>query len=127
MLKRFAKDLQHLELKGIHLDTQNVMDIAQIKTLKTLKISWTNSHLFTPENILEFAKNCHQLESIQFFNLSNWMMNVDGNSDNAMKFKTAFNTFFEERKEPLKSLSIQLKAKKGKFHFDLYFFEHLEK
>ena len=116
MLKRFAKDLQHLELKGIHLDTQNVMDIAQIKTLKTLKISWTNSHLFTPENILEFAKNCYQLESIQFFNLRNWMMNVDGNSDNAMKFKTAFNTFFEERKETLKSLSLANFTSSSSYH-----------
>ena len=53
---------------------------------------------FTPENILEFSNNCPNLESISFF--------IKIGHKNINQMKHAFNTFFNAKRQTLKSFAI---------------------
>ena len=71
-IKSYCKELEHLYLRDVTFGSNNVIfQIAQIKTLKSLKITAKSSMstwygTFTPKTILEFSNNCPNLEAITF-------------------------------------------------------------
>ena len=89
------KALEHLEIsKFQYRNPQVTLPFTEFKSLRSLKIS--PGHRFTPEEIMDLANNCHQLEDIELTNLSfnDWNL-----------LKQSFDTFFLERSQTLRRLS----------------------
>ena len=102
-INHFCKDLEHLELSDVKFNSENVSQIAQIKSLKSFKWSQQIGRtigLFTPENIIDFANNCKNLETIPLY--IDYVS--DSDSDSFKQMNQAVDTFFQQRKFSLKSL-----------------------
>ena len=101
-INNYCKELEHLQIRDVKIDSSKVISqIAQITTLKSLKISMTSTAMdgkFTPKNILEFSNNCPNLEAISFY--------INIGSENITQMNHAFDTFFNSKKQTLKSFSI---------------------
>ena len=101
-INNYCKELEHLQIKDVEFTSPKVISqIAQITTLKSFKISMTSTVMngkFTKQNVLDFANNCPNLEAISFYT------NIGSKNINQMKH--AFDTFFNSKKQTLKSFSI---------------------
>ena len=101
-ITNYCRELEHLHIRDVVLDSSKVISqIAQNTMLKSLKISMTSYGMdgkFTPENVLEFANNCQNLEDIKIY------INID--STNITQANHAFDVFFNSKKQTLKSFSI---------------------
>ena len=101
-IKSYCKELEHLYLRDVTFGSNNVIfQIAQIKTLKSFKITAKSSistwyGTFTPKTILEFSNNCPNLEAITF--------HIKYGKLNFNEMKNALDTFFSAKKHTLKSL-----------------------
>ena len=105
-IKTYCTDLEHLYLRDVIFTSRSVIsEIAQITTLKSFKISLSSDsrgkEYFTSKNILEFSNNCPKLEAISF-------SITIGNNRIKNQMKHAFDSFFNAKKETLKSLDIYM-------------------
>ena len=111
-INNYCKELEHLQIKDVEFTSPKVISqIAQITTLKSFKISMTSTVMngkFTKQNVLDFANNCPNLEAISFYT------NIGSKNINQMKH--AFDTFFNSKKQTLKSFSIRRSV--AIYHYD---------
>ena len=66
VLKQSNSQLEHLELKGIYVRPEVMIEISKIESLKTFKISDARRVVLTPEVINALADNDNQLEAVEF-------------------------------------------------------------
>ena len=105
-IQTHCKGLEHLYIKDVAFTTYKVVSqIAQITTLKSFKLdSYNMNGKFNPENILEFSRNCPNLEAIRFF--------IKISHQNINQMKHAFDTFLEAKKQTLKSFGVNKEYQK---------------
>lgn len=104
-IKSYCKELEHLHLRDVTFGSNSVISqIAQITSLKSFKISTRSWYgTFTPKIILELANNCHNLEAITF--------HIKIERKNIEQMKHALDTFFNARRQTLKSFEISCSFK----------------
>ena len=93
-----ARNIEHLNFLGsyeLKLNNEILLQIADMKTLKSLKLSIYNNFKVDPEFLIKIASNINKLETIE---LSNCAMN------DTQRRQEAFDIFFKKEKNTLKNL-----------------------
>ena len=100
-IKKYCKDLEHLTLIDVEIGSSLITQITKFSTLKSLNVSIqsnVNDGKFTSNHILAFANNCPNLEAISFY--------IKIGYNNIKLIKAALDTFFDARKQTLKSFAL---------------------
>ena len=108
VIQAIGEDLEHLELFGIdHPNDELMKKISILENLKSLKMVVPNLCL---KNLIDIGINCSKLEKVHFdwikleqssYNWENPQLNISAND-----IIDAYDKFFKERKETLKSVFI---------------------
>ena len=110
-LKESKNHLEHLEVKGLYIRPEVVIEISKIRTLKTLKITNTSRVVLTPNVINALAENDNQLEAIELDGINSEVFDPDygylgGNVNFLNQVQVALENFMSKKSNTLKSLRI---------------------
>ena len=113
-IKKYCKDLEHLTLIDVEIGSSLITQITKFSTLKSLNVSIqsnVNDGKFTSNHILAFANNCPNLEAISFY--------IKIGYNNIKHMKAALDTFFDARKQTLKSFALSTIRSSRKDYWDM--------
>ena len=130
-----GKKLETLKIRNIKIEPKDFKLVANIKSLKSLhffdkydklqgiEALVTDENVYTPENIVDLAKNCKYLETINFI-FDSSKVNISHHYANSLK--RAMDDFFSERRSTLKSLDFEGISSTRNFLQNISLCENLE-
>ena len=113
-LKEFNIQLEHLELQGIFVPSDIMIEISKIKTLRSLRLWDARFVVFSPEVIYALANNENKYEALDFFDKKEYDNTAqffshfpEGEIQFLANVNIALNCFIQKKAITLKSLKIE--------------------
>ena len=104
VLKQSKSELEHLELHGLSLTPEVLIEISKIKTLKTFRIHKADKVVITPEVVNAFAENENQLENIEFNDVNRDDGYDSDQEELSNELNNTLNNLLQQKSSTLKSL-----------------------